>query len=148
MGLFKPLPGFDSIAGVEIVGHDLEAAKTGGLMHGQKKRHKRPKEGLIEIDSVSLCWRLLSEPQWTTEHGYKGLCISVRTEDERHRELILEYPFDRKRALSRLPLPKLPQRPKFSVKTIEAVVRQAIKKGWDPASRGKTFLFRVPGQSN
>ncbi len=64
-------------------------------MHGQKKRRKRSLDGSIAIDGVRFSWRLLSEPQWTSEHGYKGLCISVRTEDERHRELILEYPFPR-----------------------------------------------------
>src|SRR6266699_3123657 len=65
-------------------------------MHGQKKRRKRSIDGSITVDGVSLYWRLLSEPQWTSEHGYKGLCISVRTEDRRHRELVLEYPFPKK----------------------------------------------------
>jgi hypothetical protein len=110
-------------------------------MHGQKKRRKRTMEGLIAIDRNSLKWCLASEPQWTTEDGYIGLRISVQTEDARHRELILEYPFPKK--VTGVGLPQLPQRPKFSVKTIEASVRQAIEGGWDPTSRGKPFLFRV-----
>jgi hypothetical protein len=115
-------------------------------MHGQKKRRKRFREGTVAIDGVGLVWRLVSEPQWTTEHGYKGLCISVRTEDGRHRELILEYPFSKKAGSKGAP--KLPQRPKFSAKRIEADVRHAIAAGWDPGSRGKTFVFRLAGISS
>jgi hypothetical protein len=110
-------------------------------MHGQKKRRKRSLEGLIVIDGVSLSWRLLSEPQWTSEHGYKGLCVFVGTEDGRHRELIVEFPFPRK--CTGNGLPQIPQRPKFSVKTIEAAVRQAIMAGWEPESRGKALIFRL-----
>jgi len=111
-------------------------------MHGQKKWRKRFREGLIAIDGINLFWRLLSEPQWTTEDGYRGLRITVRTEDAHHRELILEYLFPKK--FNSIGIPQIPQRPKFSVKTIEADVCQAMKAGWDPASRGKTFVFRVP----
>ena len=110
-------------------------------MHGQKKRRKRSLDGLLAFEGFRLSWRLLSEPQWTTEHGLKGLCISVRTEDGRHRELILEYPFPRKRTGAGVP--QLPQRPEFSVKTIEADVRRAMEVGWDPESRGKACVFRL-----
>jgi hypothetical protein len=79
-------------------------------MHGQKKRRKRFKDGSIAIDGFRLYWKLISEPLWSTEHGYKGLCISVRTEDGRHRELILEYPFSQKPHGTF----QFPQRPKFS----------------------------------
>ena len=34
----------------------------------------------------------MSEPQKTTEHGYIGLRISARSDDEEHRELIMELP--------------------------------------------------------
>src|ERR1051326_1481738 len=81
------------------------------------KRRKRSLEGLSGVEGVRVLWRLLREPQWTTEHGFKGLCISVRTEDARHRELVLEYP---------MPNKQIPQRPKFSVKTIDDGIRQAI----------------------
>src|SRR5260370_31576056 len=104
-------------------------------MHGQKKRRKRSLEGLITVDGIALSWQLLSEPQWTTQHGAKGLCVSVRTEDGRHRELVLEYPMPKK--LTGNGSLQIPQRPKISVKTIEADVRQALAAGLDPASRGK-----------
>lgn len=110
-------------------------------MHGQKKRRKRTMDGLIAVNGNRLKWRLVSEPQWTTEDGLKGLCVSVQREDGRHRELILEYPFPKK--TTSIGAPQLPQRPKFSVKTIEADVRNAMAAGWDPTSRGKSFVFRV-----
>jgi len=110
-------------------------------MHGQKKRRKRSLEGLIEVNGVRLSWQLLSEPQWTSEHGYKGLCISVRTEDRVRRELILEYPMPNKRTGNGLP--QLPQRPKFSERTIDEGIRQAMDAGWEPESRGKAFVHNV-----
>jgi hypothetical protein len=110
-------------------------------MQGQKKRRKRTMEGLIAVDGNNLKWWLVSEPQWTTEDGYLGLRIAVQTEDARHRELIFEYPFPKK--FTGVGIPQLPQRPKFSVKTIEASVRQAIAAGWAPTSRGKPFVFHV-----
>jgi hypothetical protein len=105
-------------------------------------RRKRTMEGLIAVDGNRLKWWLVSEPQWSTEDGYIGLRISVQTEDARHRELILEYPFPKK--VTGVGLPQIPQRPKFSVKTMEANVRQAMAAGWDPISRGKRFVFHVP----
>ena len=47
---------------------------------GQKRWRKRSLEGLIAVNGVRLLWRLLSEPQQTREHGYKGLRISVTPE--------------------------------------------------------------------
>jgi len=108
-------------------------------MHGQKKRRKRTMEGLIVVDGSSLKWQLVSEPMWSSEDGCIGLRISVKTEDARHRELILEYPFPKK--TTGVGAPQLPQRPKVSVRTIEADVRQAIVSGWDPTSRRKTLRF-------
>ena len=110
-------------------------------MHGQKKRRKRTMGGLLAIDGNNLMWSLMSEPQWTTEDGYIGLRISGQREDARHRKLILEYPFPKK--VTGVGAPQLPQRPKFSVKTIETTVRQAIVAAWDPTSRGKPIVFHV-----
>ncbi len=94
----------------------------------------------MTVDGVDLNWKLISEPQITTE-GLKGLCISVRNKDGKHRELILEYAFPRKPG-SRVP--QVPQRPKFSEKTVVADVGKAVVAGWDPESRGKTFVFHLP----
>jgi hypothetical protein len=72
--------------------------------------------------------------------------ISVHVLGGHNRELILEYPFPKKR--NSVGLPQIPQRPKFSPKTVEVDVRKAVAAGWDPASRGKAFIFKVPEISN
>jgi hypothetical protein len=115
-------------------------------MHGQKKRRKRSLGGIVTVDGDNFCWQLLSEPQLTTVHGSKGLCISVRTEDGRHRELVLEFPMPRK--FTGNGAIQIPQRPKFSDKAIEVAIRKALTAGWDPDSRGKTFIYQAPENSN
>jgi hypothetical protein len=113
--------------------------EEGDCMHGQKKRRKRTAAGSLDIDGTALRWQLISEPQWTSE-GSKGLCFSVTGESEHTlRELVLEYPFEQTGWR-----PQLPQRPAFSSKMLEADIRKAIAAGWDPASRGKAFVFLVP----
>jgi hypothetical protein len=114
-------------------------------MHGQKKRRKRSLEGILVIDGASLSWQLISEPLWSSEGGYKGMCISVRA-DANHRELVLEYPIARDKFCGHptLLIPQLPQRPKFSEKQLEADIRRAIASGWDPDSRGKPFVYHIP----
>ena len=107
-------------------------------MHGQKKRRKRTAEGVLDVDGTLLQWRLVSEPQWTTEHGAKGICFSVQAQEGSHRELLLEYPFEQP---GRMPM--FPQRPAFSAKTLEADVRRAVAAGWEPLSRGKAFLYLI-----
>lgn len=99
-------------------------------------------QGSLILPRLRVRWELLSEPQWTSEHGYRGVRIAVRNEDENRRELILEYPFPKKR--TGVGLPQLPQRPQVNVKQIEVDVRRAMAEGWDPESRGKAFVFHVP----
>jgi hypothetical protein len=115
------------------------------MAHGQKKRRKRSLEGLIAVDGRNLHWKLLSEPQWTTEDGYRGLRISIQADNATGRQLVLEYPMPPKTTGNGMP--QLPQRPKFSVKFVEDGVRQAIVAGWDAGSRGRDFVFKVE-QSN
>jgi hypothetical protein len=110
-------------------------------MHGQKKRRKRTMGGLIVVDGHSLKWSLLSEPQSTTEHGLMGLRITVSSDDDKHRELILEYPFPDKHTGNGSF--QIPQRPKFSMKAVESDVRRAMASGWDPLSRGKAVIYRI-----
>jgi hypothetical protein len=114
-------------------------------MHGQKRYGKRSLEGLVTIDGINLLWELVSEPQ-VIARECRGLRISVQAEGAHNRELILEYPFPAKR--NGVGLPQVPQRPKFSPKTVEADIHKALAAGWDPASRGKAFIFQVPKFSN
>jgi hypothetical protein len=110
-------------------------------MHGQKKRRKRTIEGEAVIDGEALVWELTSEPQWSNSgDGYKGLCVTVRVADAFRRELIIEYPYPTDKKTGR-PLP-VPQRPDLSQAMVENAIAAAVDTGWDPASRGKAFVFR------
>jgi hypothetical protein len=122
-------------------------------MHGQKKRRKRSIEGTADIDGFALAWTLRSEPQWSTEGGYEGLSISVQRAEGASRELILKYAFPkvRKARISSIAFrlhPGFPIRPQVSAKLVEADIRRAIAAGWDPASRGKPFVFQVSEASS
>jgi len=88
---------------------------------------------------------LYREPQWTTEDGYKGHSIIVRVAEGTGRELLLEYPFPKKKPNG---IPHFPVRPKIVLKAVEADIRRAMAAGWNPTSRGKTFAFQVPENSN
>jgi hypothetical protein len=128
--------------------------EEGGVMAGGQKRWgKRSIEAQVEIDGFELRWELRSEPQSSTEHGIEGLSLTVQRIDGAFRELILEYPFPKKGRRLRidgktyLTAPNFPIRPKFSPKTVEADIRQAIAAGWDPTSRGRPFIFQVPENS-
>ena len=110
-------------------------------MHGQKKRRKRILGGEIVVEAHRLTWSLLSEPQKSTEHGYMGMRISVRSCDGEHRELIMEYPFPGKRTGNGSL--QIPQRPKFSEKNVASEVQGAVASGWDPLSRGKAVIYQV-----
>lgn len=100
----------------------------------------------MTINGIDLNWQLVSEPQVIAGEGLRGLRISVQPEGGHSRQLILEYPFPKKR--TPLGLPQVPQRPKFSPKTVEADIRKALAGGWDPASRGKALIFQVPELQN
>jgi hypothetical protein len=109
-------------------------------VHGQKRRRKRSSEGRLAIDELAFYWQLLSEPLWSNEHGYKGLCISVSNQAGNCRGLVLEYPYPKIDGS----FAPLPQRPKLNEKMIESDIRQAVLSGWDPKSRGKAFIYKIP----
>ena len=111
------------------------------MAHGQKKRRKRTLSGTLTVEELCLDWELLSEPQWTTEDGLRGLRISVRMQAGNYRDLILEFPFPKKR--TGIGVPQLPQRPQFTEHNVESGIRQAMAAGWEPHSRGKTFVHHI-----
>ena len=91
------------------------------------------------IEDVPFRWVLTSEPQWSnSSDGYRGMCFSVKILGEARRELTIEYPFLKDR--NGCPLP-VPQRPPVTPKLVEGAIREALVEGWDPASRGKAFVF-------
>jgi hypothetical protein len=110
-------------------------------MSGKKKRDIG---SVITLDGVALIWSVKSEPAWNTSDGDIGLRLSVMKHDEtltRHgerkawRELILQYPFEKKpRHASRFP-----EKPKVTPEMLAAGIRLARDAGWEPDSRGRPF---------
>jgi hypothetical protein len=109
------------------------------------KQRKRSIEATVEIDGFDLRWELRRELQWSAADGYKGMAISVRLIDGKHRELVLEYPAPPKKTTWQV---HLLERPKIVPSAVEADIRQAMAAGWKPASRGRPFAFQVPKKSD
>jgi hypothetical protein len=108
------------------------------------KPKKRTLSGLLTVDGIPLVWEVKSEPAWGTSHGDIGLRLSVMKYDEtltRHgerkawRELILQFPFERKQ---RHPS-RFPEKPRVTSEMLTAGVRLAILAGWSPDARGRPF---------
>jgi hypothetical protein len=115
------------------------------------KRRKREITGKLTVDGVVLCWEVRSEPQFNTTDGDIGMRLTVQAEgvitarnplvpkNKAHRELILEYPFEkRQRKPSRFP-----DRPKIDPVALTADIRLAMEAGWEPLSRGRPFVFAL-----
>jgi hypothetical protein len=105
---------------------------------------KRSLSGTITVEGVPLVWHVKSEPAWGTSHGDIGLRLSVMKQDQtltRHgtpkawRELILQYPFERKQHHAS----RFPDKPKVTPEMLTAGVRLAMEAGWSPDSRGRAF---------
>ena len=108
------------------------------------KPKKRSLSGLLTVDGVILEWHVKSEPAWGTSDGDVGLRLRVMKYDEtltRHgerkawRELILQFPFERKQRRAS----RFPDKPAVTPEMLTAGVRLAIEAGWSPDARGRAF---------
>jgi hypothetical protein len=108
------------------------------------KPKKRTLGGSVTVDGTVLGWQIKSEPAWGTSDGDIGLRLSVMKYDEtltRHgerkawRELILQFPFQRKQHHAS----RFPEKPKVTPEMLTAGVRLAIEAGWSPDARGRAF---------
>ena len=99
--------------------------------------HTRGLGGTVEIDGFKYDWELQSEPQQSSDDGWKGMTVSLRQKDM-PREAVLEFPTP-KRLLKGLPK----GRSHINDAIASRGVRAALSAGWDPASRGKTMVFMV-----
>jgi len=105
---------------------------------------KRNLSGTITVDGVPLIWNIKSEPAWGTSDGDIGLRLSVMKHDDtltRHgerkawRELILQFPFERRQRHAS----RFPEKPKVTPEMLTAGIRLAIEAGWSPHARGRAF---------
>lgn len=114
------------------------------------QRRKREAGGTLALDGMTLLWEVRSEPK-RNDDGNVGLCLTVKAQGvltarnplapkhKAHRELILEYPFEkRQRKPSRFP-----DRPNIDPVALAADIRLAMAAGWEPLSRGRPFVFAL-----
>jgi hypothetical protein len=115
------------------------------------KRRKREISGTVIIDDIAMRWEVRSEPQWNTTDGDIGMRLTVQAEgalmsrnplapkNKAHRELILEYPFEKRQKKAS----RFPDRPKIDPVALTADIRLAMEAGWEPLSRGRHFVFAL-----
>jgi hypothetical protein len=103
------------------------------------KQRKKTSGGAIVIDEIPLRWIVRSEPQKGTAEGDIGLRLQVEVDGKAHRQLILEYPFEKS--------PKTPsrflERTRAAPESLIADIRLAMEHGWEPKSRGRPFIFQL-----
>ena len=99
------------------------------------KRRKRELGGSLEVEGYPLRWSLKSEQIWSPKGEHVGLRLSVERQDEAHRELVLEYPFQEGARI---------ERPDIDRDRLGRDIRQAMEAGWNPKSRGRPFHFVLP----
>jgi hypothetical protein len=98
------------------------------------KRRKRELGGRLEVAGYPLRWSLKSEQIWDPHGAHTGLRLSVEREDEAHRELVLEYPFQEGGRIAR---------PDIDKEGLSRDIRAAMDAGWNPKSRGRPFTFAL-----
>ena len=105
-------------------------------------RQKRAVEGQVSVDGDGYRWSLRREPQWSAAHGWVGLVITVEPAEEPRKLLVIEYPMPEDwKPVG--PMGHRIQRPPIESGDFPAQIAAALEAGWDPASRGKPFVFVV-----
>jgi hypothetical protein len=104
-------------------------------------RAKRSIQAELTIGDFSLIWHLHREQHVSTEDGWRGVAIHVKVVEGVRRELHLEYPAvkTQKVGYSRIDFVKQ----NISPAKVAAHIRLAMAAGYDPASRGKPFVYEV-----
>jgi hypothetical protein len=103
------------------------------------KQRKKTSGGTLVIDEIPLRWVVRSEPQKGTAEGDIGLRLTVMFDGKAHRELVLEYAFDRQhRTVNRVL-----ERTRAAPESLIADIRLAMEHGWEPKSRGRPFIFQL-----
>jgi len=104
-------------------------------------RAKRSVQAAVTIDGFSLVWLLHREQQLSTADGWQGVAIHVKVADGVRRELHLEYPAVRTQKVGYTRTDFVQQN--ISPAKVAAHIRLAMAAGYDPASRGKAFVYEV-----
>ena len=115
------------------------------------QRRKRDIGGTVTVDGVPMHWEVRSEPQWNTTDGNIGMRLTVQAvgvvttrnpdvpKNKAHRELILEYAFEKRQKNTS----RFPDRPKIEPEALIADIKLAMEAGFEPLSRGRPFVFAL-----
>jgi hypothetical protein len=104
-------------------------------------RTKRNLEQAVTIEGIALIWKLHREQQRCTD-GWKGMAIHVCVAAEgARRELHLEYPAVKTQKVGYFRTDRVVVN--IRPGKVEEHIKEAMAAGWDPASRGKPFIFEV-----
>lgn len=115
------------------------------------QRRKRDIGGTVTVDGVPMQWEVRSEPQWNTTDGNIGMRLTVQAvgvvttrnplapKNKAHRELILEYAFEKRQKNTS----RFPDRPKIEPEALIADIKLAMEAGFEPLSRGRPFVFAL-----
>jgi hypothetical protein len=104
-------------------------------------RAKRSIEAAVVVDGFALKWHLHREQEWSSADGGKGVSIHVKATEGTFRELFLEYPPAKTQKTGLIRAEPVQQH--IQPRRIEGHIRLAIEAGWNPASRGKPFVYQV-----
>lgn len=96
----------------------------------------------ITVDGVDYVWTVRRVPQYSPEHGWVGLVITVEPASRPQRGLVIEYPMPEDwKPLG--PAARRIARPQIKSDDFPNQIRAALDAGWDPAARGKPFNYVV-----
>jgi hypothetical protein len=101
------------------------------------------KKGSIRVGNMDFRWSVFRQPTWARGahdvYVLRGLAILVEPPEQSRRELILEFEMNRARHGD------MPQHQRFHVPDVRLIeaVESAMRAGYDPASRGKRFVYEA-----
>lgn len=98
-------------------------------------------EGRVSVEGEDYLWSLRREPQWSAAHkAWVGVVITVEPAEAPQKQLVIEYPMPED---WKPPKGSAPRMSKASIDSSDFAnqIAQALEAGWNPASRGKPFIY-------
>ena len=93
------------------------------------------------VDGVVYRWAERRAPQWSPRHGWVGLVITVEPAEDPQRPLVIEYPMPADWKPNGSMARRIKRPGAVDSSDFANQVSKALAAGWDPASRGKPFVF-------
>jgi hypothetical protein len=96
----------------------------------------------ITVDGADYIWSVRRAPQYSAQHGWVGLVITVEPAERPQRVLVIEYPMPKDWTPAG-PMARRIARPPITSEDFPAQIRAALGAGWEPSARGKPFNYVV-----